>query len=100
MAKKFDQVELYQNSNFRKPKGAAAQKASRLKRLRDEANDQIEKKKIKVLPLFDTDYHIEQLVKAVHDGHFTSEELILKVGDKLAIKPEEKITNERNVTEQ
>ena len=73
--------------NFRKPKGAAAQKLGRLKRMREETN-QIERKVIKTEPLVteSTDYHADQLVNAVRDGQLTVEQLENLIHKKLAAK--------------
>eukprot|EP00092_Neocalanus_flemingeri_P000761 GFUD01000808.1.p1 GENE.GFUD01000808.1~~GFUD01000808.1.p1 ORF type:complete len:443 (+),score=87.48 GFUD01000808.1:114-1442(+) len=66
----------------RKPKGAAAQKASRLKRLNNEAIETTESKKIKSEPI-NTEYHIEELVKTILEGQLTADEIGLKIRQKL-----------------
>eukprot|EP00090_Calanus_glacialis_P007056 TRINITY_DN15519_c0_g1_i5.p1 TRINITY_DN15519_c0_g1~~TRINITY_DN15519_c0_g1_i5.p1 ORF type:complete len:144 (+),score=19.04 TRINITY_DN15519_c0_g1_i5:479-910(+) len=76
-----------QKTERRKPKGAAAQKLGRLKRMREET-DQIERKVIKTEPIVteSTDYHADQLVNAVQNGQLTVMQLENLIHKKLAAK--------------
>ena len=61
-------MELHMDQYFRRPKGAAAQKAGVLKR-----NEEVEKKMMKLEPSGTEfiDYHIDQLIDAIKAGHLT-----------------------------
>jgi len=69
----------------RKPKGAAAQKANRLKREINDATEHSVSKQIKVEPLDPdmTELYIDQLVKSVVKGRLTIDCLQMKIKQKL-----------------
>ena len=78
-------MEPYTDQYFRRPKGAAAQKAGVLKRMR-ENNEEVEKKVMKLEPSGTEfiDYHIDQLIDAIKAGRLTKKEMVMKIQEKLA----------------